>query len=135
MSDEDPASRLTWHLAALGATGVFAGSGLALLARRSAVRAFGRQTLAWGAVDLAIAGVALLRPAGDPVRLRRILLLNAGLDLGYVAAGAHVAYHRTSLGGRWSPEESLGHGSAVAVQGLALFALDMGHYRRLRTAG
>ncbi|MEG7677117.1 hypothetical protein U2060_15360, partial [Listeria monocytogenes] len=64
----------------------------AVLSVRPATRGFGRQTAAWGAVDGAIAwaGARKRRAKGptEPGRLRAVLLLNAGLDVGYLAAGA-----------------------------------------------
>jgi hypothetical protein len=52
-----------------------------------------------------------------------VLLVNAGLDVGYVLAGLHLVF-RTD---RWR-----GDGLAVAVQGLVLLVLDAGAARRLR---
>jgi hypothetical protein len=89
-------------------------------------RGFGRQTAAWGAVDAAIALVGARRQAAGrttaPARLRRVLLVNAGLDVGYVAAGTWLA-RRT----RWR-----GDGAAVVVQGAFLLWLDATAARRLR---
>lgn len=97
----------------------------AVLALRPATRGFGRQTAAWGLVDGAIAGVGVRgrRRKGptDPARLRRLLLINAGLDVGYVAAGAWLVGH-----GRWR-----GDGWAVVLQGGFLLALDAVSARRL----
>ena len=93
------------------------------------LKAFGQQTAMWGLVDLAIAGVGAARPEGDPDRVRKVLLINAALDVGYIAAGAHVAYHRTTLGGRLSPEAARGHGLAVVSQGAALLVFDLLHAR------
>ena len=91
-------------------------------------RGFGRQTLAWGAVDGAIAYVGARRRAArgatDPARLRRVLLLNAALDVGYVAAGAELVRR-----GRWP-----GDGTAIVVQGLFLLALDSAAARALGRA-
>ena len=88
-------------------------------------RGFGRQTAAWGLVDVAIALVGARRHAAGrttpPARLRRVLLVNAGLDVGYVAGGA--ALLRT----RWR-----GDGAAVVVQGAFLLWLDATAARRLR---
>ena len=97
----------------------------AVLAARPRTRGFGRQTVAWGAVDGAIAwaGARGRRRRGptDPDRLRRVLLLNAGLDVGYLAAGAWLVRD-----GRWR-----GDGAAVLVQGAFLLLLDAGAARRL----
>jgi hypothetical protein len=57
--------------------------------------------------------------------------VNAGLDVVYVAAGAHVAHHRTTFGDRVAPDAARGHGLAVVGQGLALMALDLTYAGRL----
>lgn len=87
---------------------------------------FAIQTLAWGAVDLAIAlwarqGLAL-RDLASAVRLDRFVWLNIGLDAGYVAVGATLAL----LGWRFGRRLGLvGAGIGVIVQGLALTVLDL----------
>ena len=94
------------------------------LAASPRTRGFGRQTAAWGAVDGAIALVGARRQAAgptDPDRLRRVLLVNAGLDVGYLAAGAWLV-RRT----RWR-----GDGLAVLVQGAFLLWLDASSARQL----
>ncbi|MEW6226412.1 MAG: hypothetical protein AB1627_17465 [Chloroflexota bacterium] len=58
----------------------------------------------------------------DPARLRRVLLVNAWLDVGYVATGAWLA-------GR---TRRRGDGAAVLVQGAFLLWLDATAARRLR---
>ena len=129
---EDTARQLTHRLTAIGVAGLVGG----LAARRfgdPATAAFGTQSALWGAIDLAIAGVASARSAQprDAAQLRRVLLVNAGLDVGYVAAGVVVARLRPTVGGRVTQVESRGHGLAVVVQGAALLALDLVHARRL----
>jgi hypothetical protein len=136
LSDRGPevAASLTRTLAILGASSVAIG-GLAAVATPSpGVRAFGRQTAAWGAINLAIAGFGAWRAQAHPAvaaGLRRTLLFNAGLDVTYVATGAHIASHRTTFGGRIAPESARGHGLAVVGQGLALMVLDLTYARRL----
>lgn len=95
-----------------------------VLAADPRTRGFGRQTAAWGAGDGAIALVGARRQAAgrttDVARLRRVLLVNAWLDVGYVTAG--LALLRT----RWR-----GDGLAVVVQGAFLLWLDATAARRL----
>jgi hypothetical protein len=121
----DVESRLTAALGRWAAGSVAVG---ALLSVPRGTRGFGRQTLAWGAVDGAIALVGSRRRAArgptDPERLRRVLLVNAGLDVGYLATGAWLVRD-----GRWR-----GDGAAVVVQGLFLLVLDSAAARALRTA-
>jgi hypothetical protein len=100
----------------------------ALLSLDPRTRGFGRQTAAWGAVDGVIALVGARRQAAgrtpDPGRLRRVLLVNAGLDVGYLAVGTWLARRR-----RWR-----GDGAAVVVQGAFLLWLDTSRARRLAGA-
>ena len=96
------------------------------LAAAPRTRGFGRQTAAWGAVDGVIALVGARRQAAGrttpPARLRRVLLVNAGLDVGYLAAGAWLLRRP-----RWR-----GDGAAVLVQGAFLLLLDTSAAQRLR---
>ncbi|WP_372595425.1 hypothetical protein [Actinotalea sp.] len=102
---------------------------------RTQVEAFGRQTVDWAAINalLALGGWAALRrrstagsrsdETADRVRrLRRVLLVNAGLDVGYVVGG--IALARTAR---------RGDGLAIVVQGTFLLWLDTRHARRLRS--
>ena len=92
----------------------------------------GRQHALWGAVDGALAASGLLRspdrrraPAERAARLRRLLLVNAGLDVGYLAVGAALRSGR--LGAARRPD-----GGAVLVQGAFLLGLDLWHARALQ---
>ncbi len=98
-------------------------------------RSFGLQTAGWGAVDLGIAVVGLrlqhrrMRALPDAyavavqeaerVKLRRILLVNAAADVGYVVLGAVLA--------RDSRPRVAGSGVAIVVQGSFLLAHDSVH--------
>ncbi len=115
--------------------GSLAAGALLLAGRPGAVgTGVARQTLAWGAVDLGIAALSARgRPAeADEPRaaaaLRRLLLLNAALDVGYVAAGAWLW-----RAGRVRGRDSRGDGAGVVVQGAFLLVLDAVHAARLRT--
>jgi hypothetical protein len=115
--------QLTRVLGTWAAASTAVGAALAISPR---TRGFGRQTAVWGAVDGAIALVGARRRAArgptDPARLRRVLLVNAALDVGYLAAAAWLLRD-----GRWR-----GDGAAVAVQGAFLLALDTTAAQRLR---
>ncbi len=128
------AASLTRTLAVLGSSSIAVGGIVALTSSGATARAFGQQTAAWGAINVAIAGFGAWRSQARPARaagLRRTLLINAGLDVGYVAAGAHMAHHRGTFGGRMTPDAARGHGLAVVVQGLGLLSLDLTYARRL----
>ncbi|WP_299571115.1 hypothetical protein [uncultured Williamsia sp.] len=124
--------RLARRLAIWGGASTLAGGALAVFGSTARARAFGQQNAAWGAIDLVIAAVAT-RQSTPPTtsKLRRLLWVNTGLDVGYVAGGAWFAQNTPDLGGRVTPEQARGHGAAVIVQGAALFVLDLTHARAL----
>ncbi len=130
MTAEDVEQRLTRVLGAWAAGSLAVGG---VLAARPATRGWGRQTAAWGAVDgaIALAGTAARRRRGptDPRRLRRVLLVNAALDVGYAAAGLALARSPRARARGWSQD-----GAAVVVQGAFLLALDLTAARALRRA-
>jgi hypothetical protein len=87
---------------------------------------FAIQTGVWGIVIGGIAGVWWnvigLRDVAAAARLERVLWLTMGLDIGCVAVGAVLAITA------WVPSRrlgSVGAGTAIAIQGLALLVLDM----------
>ena len=125
-----------WALLSVAAAGLLAwaaavvGDGLAVT-----LRAVALQFVVWGVVDGAIAAFgerdrrrriargedrdpAATRAFG--ARLRRLLRLNAGLDLIYVAVGAALL-----IG--WRTPAGLGHGLGVLIQGGFLLAFDTWH--------
>lgn len=92
------------------------------------VRFMGYQNLAWGAIDGAIALYGawdLVRKRSDPGRdwraearaFRRLLLLNAGLDVLYITAGAFLLWQGKDA--RWR-----GTGLGIVIQGAFLLLLD-----------
>lgn len=86
---------------------------------------FAAQSAVWGGIESAFAFSALrslpLRDLGAATLLDRLLWLNLGLEIGYVAVGATVAVSAWLLGRRYG---GVGAGVAITVQGLALFVLD-----------
>lgn len=106
------------------------------------VQAWGRQNAAWGAVNGAIAGAGWLRNSRDrdpeatpehAERLRRTLRLNAGLDLGYIAAGVGLVLLRKQAGRlpRYTPGQAVGDGLGIVLQGGFLYWLDTKYAARL----
>ncbi len=82
-------------------------------------RPFWFMTGVWALINAAIAYGGWLGAEPDPTGLRRILWVNAGLDLLYVAVGSAL----------WMrPRPMLkGFGLAIVVQGLFLFLFDLFH--------
>jgi carboxylesterase len=93
-------------------------------------QAFGIQAVAWGLIDAVIATVGLVakrtRSAAEQrAWLRRVLWINAGLDVVYIAVGgAAVAWGGGHPG--WA-----GHGWGVIVQGAFLLLFDAWHAWRM----
>ncbi|GJG86146.1 hypothetical protein tb265_13270 [Gemmatimonadetes bacterium T265] len=101
----------------------------------SLLRHFAIQTVAWGAIDLALAlwaqrGLALRDYAGAR-QLDRVLWLNLGLDAGYIGVGVTLALCGWLFGRRYAP---VGAGLGVIVQGAALFLLDLLFVRQLQAS-
>lgn len=119
------------RVGAWGAASVLVGTLLLALVAARRGRApllfqFALQTAAWGAVDVALAawGLRALAPRdyAAATRLDRLLWLNAGLDVGYVAAGVTLATAAWTLGRRMG---GVGAGLGVILQGVALLLLDV----------
>jgi hypothetical protein len=136
----DEALRAAQHdhlmrVAAWGGASLVAGIALAGTAADGAPtrRGFGIQTAAWGAINLGIVAWGLMSDPGPIAtdwgsalaaedRWRNILLVNLGLNVGYVAVGS--ALWIASGRGLRSGEAVRGHAIAVVLQGLGLLALD-----------
>ena len=125
-----------WRVGAWGAANAAAGTALVLLSdsnARPGRRAFGMQSAAWGAINVGIAAIGLATGADAPDRAwadalaaenryADILLVNLGLNVGYMAVGTTLL--AVSGRGVSRPEAWRGHGSALVVQGLGLLVLD-----------
>ena len=102
-------------------------------------RAFGIQSLAWGTVNALIAWFGLRRlntKTGSPTsyrqeaqeasRMRKILWINSGLDVLYVAGGAALIYYLGSQSPFWR-----GTGWGIILQGAFLYLFDLMHALRV----
>ena len=130
---------LVWAVASI----VVGSALLAIVAHRRSnaplLRHFAIQSVAWGAIDLAIAAWAwrglALRDFSAAQGLVRFLWVNVGLDIGYVAVGVTLALTGWILARRLGP---VGAGLGVVTQGLALLVLDgvfLAHIERLGING
>lgn len=125
-----------WRIAAWGAASLAAGTTLVLSSRaegKRGRRAFGLQTAGWGVINSGIAVAALTLTGDAPTswaeaigaedHLGNVMLVNLGLDVGYVLVGATLL----AVAGRGVPTPAAwrGHGAAVVAQGVMLLALDV----------
>lgn len=90
------------------------------------LRQFAIQTLAWGLVNMVIAGTRLARLAerdfASATRLDRVVWFSAGLDLGIILVGVMLALTGWLLARRLGV---VGAGIGVLVQGAGLLVLDI----------
>jgi hypothetical protein len=121
-------------LLAWSALNILAGGAGAVLGRTKGARVFLGANGAWNLVNLAIALGGLLSALGhapgslegiplvrEMVFFRDVLLVNVGLDVGYVGAGVVTWLWGRSLQEPWR----IGIGLALVVQGLFLFGFDV----------
>jgi hypothetical protein len=117
-------------LSGWAATSILTGGALLATGGDAYTRAIGIQNIAWGAVDGIIAGLAyrgmarqssLEKPvsywAEERRKMRNLFLINAGLDVLYIAAGA-------TLAGLGKTDTLRGSGAGVVLQGSFLFVFD-----------
>ena len=87
---------------------------------------FAIQLAVWGVAVGAIAAVgwhgAELRDVSGAARLERLLWMNVGLEIGYVAVGTVLALSGWMLARRLS---AVGAGMGIVIQGLALLIIDL----------
>ena len=77
---------------------------------------FWSMTLFWIAVDMVIVIWAMLAPVTDLEEFRRLLAINGGLDLVYIAIGVVLATRQEPL--------VRGFGAAIVAQGVFLLVFD-----------
>jgi hypothetical protein len=87
---------------------------------------FAIQLAAWGAAIGVIAAFgwhgAHFRDVSGAARLERLLWMNIGLEIGYVAVGVALAVSGWMLARRMSV---VGAGMGIVIQGLALLVIDL----------
>ncbi len=113
-------------------------AGTVLISRRGFWRGFGSQNIGWGLINILIAifggrsmrqrrqaaeSNLLLQPQKqrqEAHSLKRILLINAGLDVLYMIGGWHFARTR-----RWNERREYGIGFGIILQGALLLFFDL----------
>jgi hypothetical protein len=122
------------------ALGNMAVSGILLANTEGGVaKGYHQMNIGWNAVNLTIAGLGYLaamksNPASfdlfssidEHYKLQKIFLFNAGLDVGYMAAGAYVM--ERSKSSLKNPEQLKGFGQAIIINGAFLFVFDLANY-------
>jgi hypothetical protein len=122
------------------ALGNMAVSGILLANTEGGVsKGYHQMNIGWNAVNLTIAGFGYLaamksNPAtfdlfgsiDEHYKLQKIFLFNAGLDVGYMAAGAYVLERSKST--LKNPDQIKGFGQAIIVNGAFLFVFDLANY-------
>lgn len=113
-------------------TNMIAG-GIGLSQMNGRFRHFHEMNLAWNSVNLLLAGAGYLGARNDGKsytlsetirefqQFENVLLFNAGLDIGYMAAGAYL----WERGIRKKSDRLIGYGQSIILQGGFLFAFDL----------
>jgi hypothetical protein len=117
-------------------TSIIAGTAIGVLlvirrARSRLLQHFAIQMSAWGAAVAIFAWASWaglqLRDVAGAARLERFVWMSAGFDLGVVVTGATLAIAGYVMA---KSAATLGAGTAVVIQGLSLFLLDL-HFAAL----
>ncbi len=121
------------------ALGNMAVSGILLGNTEGVTKGYHQMNIGWNAVNLTIAGFGYLaamksNPAAfdlfgsinEHYKIQKIFIFNAGLDVGYMAAGAYVIERSKST--LKNPEQIKGFGQAIIVNGAFLFVFDLANY-------
>jgi len=124
----------TWSLGNLAWGGIGASNSV------GADKGFHQMNMYWNSVNLIIAGLGYYHtfkeiPSTEfwetieaQHRMEKILLLNAGLDVGYIAAGLYL----NERGMRLGREQWQGFGKSVMLQGAFLLSFDLIMYAVMR---
>ena len=101
---------------------------------------FHRMNAYWNVVNLGLAGISfytigrtdpgsfgLTESVAEHYKIQKILLFNAGLDVGYMLGGAYLL-ERARRPDQARPERLRGFGRSIVLQGAFLFLFDLGAY-------
>lgn len=107
--------------------------------QEGSTRYFHEMNAGWGAVNLVIAGLGywastkadpgsfdLAASVNEQHKIQKILLLNTGLDVGYMLGGAYLIERSKNTTNK--PERLEGFGKSILLQGAFLFVFDIGTY-------
>ena len=109
--------------------------------RKGSDKYFHQMNLGWGAINLALAGFGyysavntdpgsfgLYETMNQQHRFQKILLFNAGLDVGYMLGGAYLIERAKTTPDSKNPERLKGFGQSIILQGAFLFVFDLATY-------
>jgi len=126
------------------AVGNMAVSGMALSNSGGSQKHFHQMNIYWNIVNLGLAGSGLYSAiTADPAsfdlaasiseqaKMEKLLLFNAGLDIGYMAAGLWMMERSKNISK--NPELWEGFGKSVILQGAFLFVFDLALFAILNT--
>ena len=112
------------------------GLGLALRDAETVTGRFHEMNAIWNMVNLGIAGTGLLTLGGPEtsalagwganLKFEKLLLFNAGLDVGYVLGGTYLTERARRPG--VDAARLRGYGRSVMLQGAFLFVFDLANY-------
>jgi len=134
-----------WILGAWAGVSMASGIGLGVQNSNTPLRFAGYQNIGWGVVNAALAGVALigianqlaaldalsagkesmflLKELGEEQNFSKVLLVNVGLDVGYMLVGGALMY--AGRNGIERGDEFFGSGLGVVIQGAFLLVFDI----------
>ena len=120
----------TWAIGNIAAGSILASQ------QEGEVKYFNQMNAGWNAINLVIAGfgyygvmrmdAAALDMYGsieEQYKIQKILLFNAGLDIGYMLGGAYLIERSKNITNK--PERLKGFGKSILLQGGFLFAFDL----------
>ncbi|MDV7397852.1 hypothetical protein RZS08_41005, partial [Arthrospira platensis SPKY1] len=87
----------------------------------------------WG-VQRMDAGMGLAGSIDSHYGMQKILLFNAGLDVGYMLGGAYLIERAKNTPLDKNPDRLKGFGQSIVMQGAFLFLFDLGTYFWLASA-
>lgn len=119
------------------AVGNMVTSGILMQQSSGETRYFHQMNVMWNVVNAGIAGygyfslgdgvgLTLAETLAEQTDIENILLLNAGLDVLYIAGGAGLTYYGNTR--ETINERSVGFGKSIMLQGAFLLAFDLGFY-------
>lgn len=126
------------------AVGNMATSGYLRSQTTGSIRYFHEMNVFWNVVNLGLAGGGLYtaytsdpgsfdlyQTVAEQQRIEKILLFNAGIDVGYIMTGFYL--RERSLNATNKPERLLGYGNSLLLQGGFLLLFDIGLFTVLNT--